>query len=44
MNRAIEAAKLRPVIDTTYRLDQIDEALRALKSAQHFGKIAIEIL
>ncbi|MDB5366627.1 MAG: Alcohol dehydrogenase, zinc-binding protein [Rhodospirillales bacterium] len=43
MNRAIEAAKLRPVVDATYRFDQANDALRALEAAQHFGKIVIKI-
>jgi NADPH:quinone reductase-like Zn-dependent oxidoreductase len=43
MNRAIEAAQLRPIVDQVYPFEQANEALRALVSATHFGKIAIKI-
>ncbi len=43
MNRAVDAAKLRPVIDATFAFEKTNEALRALEAAQHFGKIAIRI-
>jgi NADPH:quinone reductase-like Zn-dependent oxidoreductase len=43
MSRAIEASRLQPIVDATYKFDNANEALRALEAAQHFGKIAIEI-
>ena len=43
MNRAITQAKLRPVIDRTFKMDQIHEALRHMEAGAHFGKIVIEI-
>jgi NADPH:quinone reductase-like Zn-dependent oxidoreductase len=39
----IEAGKLRPVIDRTYPLEQIPEALRYVESGQARGKIVIAI-
>jgi NADPH:quinone reductase-like Zn-dependent oxidoreductase len=41
MNRAIEAAKLKPVIDRVYHFDEALEAYRHLKSGSHFGKVVI---
>ena len=43
MNRAIEAHKLRPVIDSTFAFDQAREAYRHMEGAGHMGKIAIEV-
>jgi NADPH:quinone reductase-like Zn-dependent oxidoreductase len=41
MNRAIEAAKLKPVIDRVFHFDEAPEAYRHLKSGSHFGKVVI---
>jgi NADPH:quinone reductase-like Zn-dependent oxidoreductase len=41
MNRAIHFHKLRPIIDRRYKFDEVDEALRRLKSGAHMGKIVI---
>ncbi|HYC65525.1 MAG TPA: NAD(P)-dependent alcohol dehydrogenase [Reyranellaceae bacterium] len=41
MNRAIEAAALKPVIDKVFPFAQAKDAYRHLKSQQHFGKIVI---
>jgi NADPH:quinone reductase-like Zn-dependent oxidoreductase len=41
MNRAIEAAGLKPVIDTVFPFAGAKEAYRHLKSQNHFGKIVI---
>lgn len=43
MNRAIEAARLRPVIDRTFGFDEAPEAYRAMQAAGHLGKLVIEI-
>ena len=43
MNRAIELAKLRPVIDRTFEFDEAREALRYMESGSHFGKIVVRI-
>jgi NADPH:quinone reductase-like Zn-dependent oxidoreductase len=43
MNRAIEQHRLRPVVDTTFPLDQAAEAFRHMERGAHFGKIAITI-
>lgn len=41
MNRAIAAAKLRPVIDRVFGFDEALDAYRHLKSGAHFGKVVI---
>jgi NADPH:quinone reductase-like Zn-dependent oxidoreductase len=43
MNRAIEAAQLRPVIDREFPLDDVKAAFEHLASGQHFGKIVVRI-
>lgn len=43
MNRAIEVAQLRPVIDSVYEFEQAGDALRHMQSGAHFGKIVISI-
>ncbi|MGH6958399.1 MAG: zinc-dependent alcohol dehydrogenase family protein [Caulobacteraceae bacterium] len=43
MVRAIEVAKLKPVIDRRFPLDRLADALALMKSAGHFGKVAIEV-
>ena len=43
MNRAIEANKLKPVIDRVFEFDEAGEALRHMESGSHFGKIVIKI-
>lgn len=43
MCRAIEGNELRPVIDKTFALEDITEALAYLKDGKHFGKVAIHI-
>jgi len=43
MNRAIEAAKLKPVIDRVFDFADAPVAYRYLASAKHFGKVVIRI-
>jgi NADPH:quinone reductase-like Zn-dependent oxidoreductase len=43
MNRAFDAAELRPVIDKTFAFDQAREAFHYLKAAGHFGKVVVEV-
>lgn len=43
MNRAIEVAKLQPVIDRVFGFDEFPAALDHLKSGAHFGKIVVKI-
>lgn len=43
MNRAFDAAALRPVIDQTFAFDEARSAFHALKAAGHFGKLVVEI-
>ena len=42
MVRAMEATGIRPVIDRTFRLEEIAEAFRYEESGRHFGKICLE--
>jgi zinc-binding alcohol dehydrogenase/oxidoreductase len=41
MARLVEARKLVPIIDRTFALDSVDEALRHMESGAHFGKIVL---
>jgi NADPH:quinone reductase-like Zn-dependent oxidoreductase len=43
MNRAIETAKLHPVIDRVFSFDQAREAMTYMESGEHFGKIVIRL-
>lgn len=43
LNRAVTQLQLRPVIDSTFEFGQIQEALRYMESAGHFGKIVVKI-
>ncbi|PHH92731.1 hypothetical protein CDD83_5560 [Cordyceps sp. RAO-2017] len=45
MCRAIEAnpAKLRPLVDKTFPLEQVKEGLEYLYAGKHFGKVCIDI-
>lgn len=43
MNRAISQNALRPQIDSVYSLQQIQDGLRHMQDAGHFGKIVISI-
>ena len=42
MNGAIEANKLKPVIDKTFAFEEVREALKYMESGSHFGKIVIK--
>lgn len=42
MIRAIEAADIRPVIDSNFPLERIADAFRHQESGRHFGKICLE--
>ncbi|MBU3067879.1 NAD(P)-dependent alcohol dehydrogenase [Nocardia sp. NEAU-G5] len=41
LNRAVEAHRLRPVIDRVFGFDEVPQALRYCRSGQGFGKIVI---
>lgn len=43
MNRAIDVAKLKPVIDRVFPFGEVPEALNYMKMGSHFGKIVIRI-
>jgi NADPH:quinone reductase-like Zn-dependent oxidoreductase len=42
MNHAIEYSKLRPVIDRTFKFDELPDALTYMQKGSHFGKIVIK--
>lgn len=44
MNRAISAARLRPVIDSRFPFDRAIDALNAFAQQRHVGKVVIERL
>ena len=41
MLRAVEHSKLKPVIDRTFKFDEIREALKYMQTGAHLGKIVI---
>jgi len=41
--RAVAVNRLKPVVDQVFAFDDAVEAFKALKAAQHFGKIVIKI-
>jgi NADPH:quinone reductase-like Zn-dependent oxidoreductase len=41
--KAVETAKLKPVIDRVFEFDEARDALRYMESGAHFGKIVITI-
>ncbi len=43
MVRAIEANGIRPVVDRSFPLEQLADALRYLHAGKHFGKVCIEV-
>lgn len=43
MVRAIEANGIRPVIDSTFRLEHISDAFLHLESGTHFGKVVVTL-
>ena len=43
MNRAIEAAKLEPVIDRVFEFTEARAAYEYLASGKHFGKVVITV-
>lgn len=43
MVRAMEATGLKPVIDSTFDLDDLADAFRHEESGAHFGKICVEV-
>jgi NADPH:quinone reductase-like Zn-dependent oxidoreductase len=43
MNRAIEAHRLRPVVDRVFPFDETVQAFEHMRAGRHFGKIVIEI-
>ena len=42
MVQAIDAHRLKPVIDRRFRVEQVQDALRLMRSGEHFGKICLE--
>jgi NADPH:quinone reductase-like Zn-dependent oxidoreductase len=43
MNRAIAVGKMKPVIDKVFGFDEAPAAFHHLQSAQHFGKVVIDL-
>jgi NADPH:quinone reductase-like Zn-dependent oxidoreductase len=43
MNRAIITAKLRPVVDKVYPIDDAVAAYQEFSTGRHFGKIVVNI-
>lgn len=43
MNRAVELAGLRPVVDRVFEFGQLHEAMGHLASGAHFGKVVVRV-
>jgi NADPH:quinone reductase-like Zn-dependent oxidoreductase len=43
MNRTVESARIRPVIDRTFAFDEARDAFRYLRQGAHFGKVCIRV-
>jgi len=43
MNRAIEVAKLKPVVDRVFGFGEAREAMKYMQTGAHFGKVVISI-
>lgn len=43
LNKMIEIAKMKPVIDRLFAFDQLRDALHHMESGSHFGKIVVKI-
>ena len=43
MNRAIETARVHPVVDRVFAFDQAKEAMKHMESGAHFGKVVIRV-
>jgi NADPH:quinone reductase-like Zn-dependent oxidoreductase len=43
MNRAIAQHKLKPVVDSTFSLEQSADAFRHMQQGRHFGKIVLNL-
>ncbi len=43
MNRAITTARLNPIVDKVFPMEEAQDAYRYLKSGKHFGKVVIRI-
>lgn len=43
LNRAVENARLHPVVDRVYEFSALPAALRELAAGEHFGKLAVSI-
>ncbi|AXR60512.1 zinc-dependent alcohol dehydrogenase family protein [Leptospira mayottensis] len=43
MNQAIDANKIKPVVDQVYSFEEAYKAFDTLKAGKHFGKVCIEI-
>jgi NADPH:quinone reductase-like Zn-dependent oxidoreductase len=41
MNRALSLHRVRPVMDRSFRFDEVRAALEYLQSASHFGKVVL---
>jgi NADPH:quinone reductase-like Zn-dependent oxidoreductase len=41
MNEFITEHKIRPVIDGTFELDRLPDALHYMQTGSHFGKIVV---
>ena len=43
MLKAVETAKLKPVIDSVHKLSNVQQALKRMESGEQFGKIVLKV-
>lgn len=43
MNRAISLHEMKPVVDRTFAADEVQDALKHMEGASHFGKIVVKV-
>ena len=41
MNRAIAAAKMKPIVDRVFGFEELPAALSYMESGRHFGKVCL---
>lgn len=43
MNASISLHKIKPQIDKVFEFDKLQEAIKYLESAAHFGKVVVRV-
>lgn len=43
MNRALEAGCVKPIIDKTFKFEEMRDAYQYMADGKHFGKVCVEL-